>query len=312
MSSRLAGCLFAACMVSGSLWAAGPAFEVASVRLAPPFTPELAQSGKLRQGITMDGGRVDFAGIPLAGLIAYAYGVPQNRVAGPDWMQGQRIDIQAKLPAGATEDQVPAMLQALLAGRFKLAIHREQKDQSGYALVVAKGGAKVKPAAPDAEPPAPPQADPNAPAQSTMIVPLGGSQTRVTEDPKGRGGTVSNPLLGTVRASESSGALRLEAPNTTFEGLAQLLTELTRQPVVDLTALKGRYQVVLDLVLSGGDDGRPTLGQDGPGAPGAPAPDPRINALIGALDKIGLKLDSRKMPVETIVVDHIEKTPTDN
>jgi uncharacterized protein (TIGR03435 family) len=307
-----AGCLAMTCLFAGQLSAAGLEFEVASVRLAPPITPELIQSGKLRQGITMDGGRVDFAGTPLTGLIAYAFGVPQNRITGPDWMQGQRIDIQAKLPAGATEDQVPAMLQTLLADRFKLTIHRERKDQSGYALVVAKGGAKVKPAAPDAEPAAPPPADPNTPPPSTTIAPFGGSQVRITEDPKNRGGTASNPLLGTVRFSESPSGLRLEAPNTTFEGLAQLLTELMRQPVVDLTELKGRYQVVLDLVLNGGDDPGPRGGQDGPGGAAASAPDPRINAVIGALDKIGLKMDSRKMPVETIVVDHVEKTPTDN
>jgi uncharacterized protein (TIGR03435 family) len=112
--------------------------------------------------------------------------------------------------------------------------------------------------------------------------------------------------------AEGSSGLRLEAPNTTFEGLAQLLTELMRQPVVDLTALKGRYQVVLDLVLSGGDDAVPRGGPDGPGGAAASAPDPRVNAVIGALDKIGLKMDSRKMPVETVVVDHVEKTPTDN
>ncbi len=70
--------------------------------------------------------------------------------------------------------------------------------------------------------------------------------------------------------------------------------------------------MVLELVLNGGDDGRPTLGQDGPGGAAASAPDPRINAVIGALDKIGIKMDSRKMPVETIVVDHVEKTPTEN
>ena len=58
-----------ACLFAGKLSAAGPEFEVASVRLAPPITPELIQSGKLRQGITMDGARVNFSGIPLMGLI---------------------------------------------------------------------------------------------------------------------------------------------------------------------------------------------------------------------------------------------------
>jgi uncharacterized protein (TIGR03435 family) len=79
-------------------------------------------------------------------------------------MSGEMFDIQAKLPPGASEDQVPEMLQALLADRFKLTIHREHKDQTVLALVVAKAGLKVKEAVPDAETPAPPaSADPNAP-----------------------------------------------------------------------------------------------------------------------------------------------------
>lgn len=318
MSSKIPSCLLAVCVIAGHLRAAGPEFEVASVRQSPEITPELIQSGKLRrQGIAIDGGRVDISNTPLPMLFSYAFRMPMNQITSPDWAMAQRFDIQAKLPAGASEDQVPDMVQALLADRFKLTFHREHKEQAVFALVQGKGGAKVKPAAPEAESSAAP-VDPNAPAPPpSTIMPLGGSQTRVTEDPKGGGATVSNPLLGTVRAMEGKNGMRLEAPNTTFEGLAGLLTELMRQPVLDMTGLKGRYQVILELTAPDMADERGRGGQEQNGgaaaaSASAPAPDPRLNAVLGALDKLGLKMESRKLPVDTIVVDHLEKTPTDN
>lgn len=132
--------------------------------------------------------------------------------------------------------------------------------------------------------------------------------TRISEDSKSA--TVSNALLGTVRASEGPAGMHLEAPNATFEGLAGLLTELLRQPVVDSTGLKGRYQVILDLSAPDVADARP---EDGDGhTTGAPAPDPRAQIIIAALEEIGLKLESRKIPIETVVVDHLERNPSEN
>src|SRR5580698_414957 len=104
---RLAGCVLGACVAISQAWGAGPEFEVASVRPSPPITPELVQSGRLRQGMTINAGRVDIAGIPFPGLLSYAFRLPQNQITGPDWMRLERFDIQAKLPAGASEDQVP-------------------------------------------------------------------------------------------------------------------------------------------------------------------------------------------------------------
>jgi uncharacterized protein (TIGR03435 family) len=313
--TRFAGCFIAGCMLLNQAGAAGLEFEVASIRPSPPITPDLIQAGKIRNGMTMDKGRVDYARVPLLALISLAYKISPNQIKGPDWLREQTFDIQATLPAGATDEQLPEMLQALLADRFKLTVHRENKDQSVYALVVAKGGLKVKEASPEEAPAPVPAADPNAPPPPpSMVMPLGGAQTRISEDSKGA--TVSNPLLGTVRASQGqNGSMRLEAPNTTFEGLSGLLTEFLRQPVVDMTGLQGRYQVILEMNPSEMADAARAAGESQAGAagpPSAPAVDPRANMFIGAVQKLGLRLDSRKLPVETIVVDHLEKTPTDN
>jgi uncharacterized protein (TIGR03435 family) len=104
-------------------------------------------SGKLHAGMKIDGKRVDIGNFGMMQLICKAYDVKSYQVSGPSWMKGaglagQRFDIVANLPEGATKEQVPQMLQALLAERFKLVIHRESKDQAVYALVIGKGGAE--------------------------------------------------------------------------------------------------------------------------------------------------------------------------
>ena len=114
-------------------------------------------------------------------------------------------------------------------------------------------------------------------------------------------------------------------------GLADLLTGMTDKPVLDMTGLSGNYQVVLDASpeeLIGGMMRSQGLGF-GPGGPGGPdgpggrgggpvrvqmdgASDPSGGGVFASVAKLGLKLEARKSPVETIVVDHLEKTPTDN
>jgi len=71
-----------------------------------------------------------------------------NTVA-PDWRRDARWDILAKLPDGASQDQIPEMLQALLVDRFKLVVHRENKELQVYELGVAQGGPKMKASEPD-------------------------------------------------------------------------------------------------------------------------------------------------------------------
>lgn len=82
----------------------------------------------------------------LRKCIALAYNVSEDRdnaISAPDWLNFERYDIAAKFPAGTPLDQVRAMLQNLLADRFKLRLHRESKEVAMYALVTAKNGPKL-------------------------------------------------------------------------------------------------------------------------------------------------------------------------
>ena len=105
-----------------------PAFEVASIRSAAQITPDLITSGKLHVGMKIDAGRVDIGFASLRDLVMQAYEVKPFQVTGPEWMAAQRFDILAKMPDGATKEQVPAMLRALLEERFKLVAHRESRN----------------------------------------------------------------------------------------------------------------------------------------------------------------------------------------
>jgi len=125
-----------------------PEFEVASVKPFVPGPPSSAGrgSGSGCTPVKLDQGRADFCAT-LPALIAFAYRIPAHQVTGPDWMSGRdarRFAIAAKLPQGASERQAPEMLQALLVARFQLAVHRGTREEAVTALVVAKGGLKVK------------------------------------------------------------------------------------------------------------------------------------------------------------------------
>jgi uncharacterized protein (TIGR03435 family) len=328
-------------MFFGAAQAAGPEFEVASVKSAAELSPDAFRAGKIHLGTTVDGARVDIGGSPLTTLIQQAFRVKLFQVIAPDWAGQSRWDILAKIPEGASQDQVPEMLRALLADRFKLTVHRETREEPVYALVVGKGGVKLKASVPE-------PAGADAPPATQTIggfgffpppggPPPGGGGPGGGRGPGGPGGlnmTVTNPQYGTIKISGSpeEGKIRLEASKVSMAGLAELLTGMTDRPVVDMTGLAGDFQVALDAspeALFGGfakAQGLP-FGQGGPGGRGGfgggrgggqsqgqtdGASDPSGNLVAASVEKLGLKLEARKAPVETIVVDHLEKTPTEN
>jgi hypothetical protein len=177
-----------------------PRFEVASVR------PAAAGAGSASLVFKVDAARVDIRCMRFAELIEDAFGMPGNRIANLASTTGLRFDIAAKLPPGASEDQIPEMLQALLADRFKLSIHRETKELQGYGLVVARGGLNVPPASMEPDAPAA-AADPDRPPPLSGRVNLNGVQLSWTiiPNPTGVGFTevLSSPRMGTVRDSFS-------------------------------------------------------------------------------------------------------------
>src|SRR5690348_16595773 len=108
-------------------------FEVASVRAVPQGHIDVVNIG-----LHLDGAQVHVNALDFRDYVAMAYRVKQYQVTGPDWISGARFDINAKLPDGAKSDQVPEMLQTLLAERFQLKMHREKKDLPVYALILGK------------------------------------------------------------------------------------------------------------------------------------------------------------------------------
>ena len=208
------------------------------------------------------------------------------------------------------------MLQALLAERFKLTAHRESKEQPVYALVVAKGGPKLTPAAAPG-PDEPTVADP-AKDGFALDTPNG----RMSVSPGRGGAVVTSPQTGKMRMSMSPDrGMTMNAEHLTMLALADLLSGFVDRPVLDTTELKGTYQVTLELSMEDLMNGAraqgiqiPPMGAGGRGGgPTASGPaDPTGSSVFESVQKLGLKLEPRKMPVNQVIVDHMEKMPTEN
>jgi uncharacterized protein (TIGR03435 family) len=309
-------------MAGVSLLAAGVAFglefEVASIKPAQPITSQYS-SGKIHVGMQVDGARVDIGSMSLADVLLLAFKVKQYQISGPAWlsvdvMSTERFDIMGKMPDGARQDQVPEMLQALLADRFKLTFHRDIREHAVYALVAAKGGSKLKESGPEPEVPAGGDDAKNGIAIDTSDGPV-----RVQQD--GKGGIVTRGGRGgmTRITPGADGSMRMEASRVTMAQLADTLSRFVDRPVLDLTELKGEYQVALelsmaDLMSAARGAGLPGVPPAGAGATSAAdaASEPASGSVFAAVQKLGLRLDPRKAPLETIVIDHLEKTPTEN
>jgi uncharacterized protein (TIGR03435 family) len=267
----------AALALACSAYAQGPAFEVASVKRSEPITPELVESGRLKIGVTIDARSVRMSQMSLFDLTSLAYQVKPHQVAAPQWTTSERYDIQAKLPEGGSRGQVPAMLQTLLAERFAMRVHRETREFNVLALVQAKGGHKLK-----ASPPGPDgDAAPSPQIRGGVTVGPGGAQTHT--GPGGDSRITPAP----------NGALHIETKKVTMKSLADFLFRYVDRPVVDMTDAPGLFDAEFDI----SDE---------------EAPDPSGVSLRSSLQKLGLRLESRKAPAEVIVVDAAEKVPTAN
>ncbi|HLK61811.1 MAG TPA: TIGR03435 family protein [Bryobacteraceae bacterium] len=302
----------------GQTPAAPLSFEVATIKPSPPIDPVAIASGKpLHAGMKIDASRVDIGNFSIAALIAKAYDVKNYQISGPDWLtalSAQRFDVMAKMPEGTNKDQVPEMLRSLLAERFKLTIHRETKEHSVYALVVAKGGPKMKEAEPLPVAPAASSDGGPAPPPST-----GSSQVSVTTT--GKGAEVTDGQGGKQKMSmgPDGKSMRIENSRISMAMFAEMLTPMVDRPVVDQTDLKGFYQVAIDIpmeelmALARKAGANVPAGAGGAAGSGpADAADPTGGSVFNTVQQLGLKLDARKSPVEHLVIDHVEKMPTEN
>jgi uncharacterized protein (TIGR03435 family) len=241
--------------------------------------------------------RMTLRGLTMEALILTAFTIHhREQISAPDsiqkWLSKNRFDIVAKVPLGATREDANEMLKNLLVERFGLAYHMEKRDFDGYRLTVAKGGSKLKPAAPTDGP--------------QKVLPLG---TRQPLDEEGF--PIFQPGYPNLVGAGRDGVIHFAGRMVTTEDLLIDLGFYLRVGVFqveDKTGLTSKY----DLKLQFADPrGRGTVAAAA-GAPidliGDPAPD-----LFTALEKqLGLKLEKIKVPTDVVVIDHLNQQPTDN
>ena len=265
--------------------APAPSFEVASIK------PN--RSGSMMVRIMGRPGALNASGITIRQLIANAYGVKDFQISGgPSWISSDRYDIDAKaddaeietlrkLPPEQATQQMSLMLQGLLAERCKLQVTHTSKDLSVYALVVAKTGLKLQ------------EAKPGDTYANGIKGPDG--------QPLGHGGMVR------------MGRGQLTGQGIPMRTLVMVLSQQLGRTVLDQTGLKGNYDVSLQWTPDPGSPGMMPGPPPGAGpAPDSPPPDTSGPSIFTAVqEQLGLKLDSTKGPVETIVIDDIER-PSEN
>lgn len=253
-------------------------FEVATVKHGLPGDYSAAVSGGPG---TRDPTTYTVTNYPMSSLMGIAYGINSYQLSGPDWMDVERFTVTAKVPRGATKEQLGPMMRNLLIERFKLAAHFEKKEVAGYRLVVAKSGSKLaaSPGAPkrDDDPEKPP-----APFKMTL------DKEGYPELPPGRHYSMAI----------DHGRARWRFADESMEEFAGMLGAQIRQPILDATGLAGKYDFVVSWSYA------------------AMKPDATADAgpsIFAALqEQLGLRLESHKIPVDTLVIEHMEKVPSEN
>ena len=247
-------------------------FEVASVKPSKSTGGRVTMTGGPGSS---DPGRISYTNITLRRVLLTAYDAKNYQLPGPEWLDTARFDITAKIPEGATKEQFQAMLRDLLATRFKMTIHRESKELPIYALVVAKNGSKIKPKPQD--------------GAST-----GDEQVAGVQKDEGKDGfpVLSLPTAGLVIETRN-GRARVTAKDVPLAKFADLLSGQVGRPVFNMTGLEGDYSFALYFTPESGDSSEPFL-------------------FAAIQEQLGLKLEARKGPVELLVIDHIERIPTEN
>lgn len=201
-------CLVTISILSAPFISAQPAsaeFEVASVKPMPQSAPYFSPSGGPG---TSDPGQIAWSGVPLKQLLMAAYDVKRYQVSGPAWLDSERYMIVAKVPEGATKEQVKVMWQNLLASRFGVIVHHESRVFQGEELTLPKGASKLK-------------------------------ETAMGRD------ALLDKYLPTPDWLMADGADRLTrrllARALTLQQVAGMLEQVADHPVIDKTGLTGKY-----------------------------------------------------------------------
>ena len=285
--------LAAVCVGGSHLLAQAPAapadglrFEVASIRPTPDGPPEPGQAG-----VHISQQQVRFSYLALRDYINIAYKVPIQQIDGPEWINSARFDVAATFPPGATPENFPQLIENLLRDRFRLKARRESRETPILALEVATGGLKIK-AMPE-----------EALKEGPFSVTSSGDANGVAAD-LGQGAS----LLFTNSA--------FEARKVTMTMLTETLSRFFDRPIQDHTKVEGRFDIVFAMKP---EEYMPMMVRAAVNG-GIPMPPQALAMLDGAstgsvhdgLKALGLTLESRKAPVDFLVVESIDKMPTEN
>ncbi len=258
-----------------------PKFEAADVRVSAKTTFPRVRTGPVH------GGRYEIKTATMVDLIKIAYDFDTDKVlGGPNWLEMDRFDVIAKVPADSTPETRKAMLQSLLEERFKLVVHKDTKPLPTHALTAGKK-LQLKEASGSEETGCRPQTASGPPTEGGIRLMTANSSGVATTINLGPGGTI-----------------QFQCRNITMEAFAAGLRGMTGanlgpNAVLDETGLKGswNFDVKWSLQMVG-----PTMAISGD----------RIS-VSDALEKLlGLKLEERQVPTPVIVVDSVNWKPTEN
>ena len=255
-------------------------FEVASVRRAEipanaygvPVFPTTGGVG------TSNPSRITYRGTWLGPLIAEAFGVRTDQITGPSWLNTERYDIVANIPQGATKDDFKLMLADLLRERFLLRFHMDSKIRPIYTLRAGNNGPRLKPTERRADD----ATEPSVGGLDADGCPI------VSPNYKGM---VSLPV---------PGMMCWTARDVSSADLARHLDQRVGRPVVDETGLTGRYDFKFryQFLGRGGDAGA--------------APDRAPTVFTAVEEQLGLKLEPSTRTFPALIIDSIEREPTEN
>lgn len=255
--------------------AAAPSFEVATVR------PNHSDNALLNYHLST--ARFQAENAPLTALIRFAYDIKSDDQLpkDPGWIASERFDVDAKVDDAAAEAmnkllpdqkflQFRLMLRSLLEERFKLKVSTQMKELPVYALVAAKGGPKLTPLN------LPPET-----AARKMPTLAGGSR-------------------GELKAGACSMAMFTRWLSGSYDTGDRV--------VIDATGLAGVYDFTLSWTPENIHAAQLSAASSGQELANASTADASKPSLFTALqEQLGLKLESRKAPVEVLVIDHVEQ-----
>lgn len=265
-------------------------FEVAALKAAPPSSAPATFRGGPG---TDDPTQLHFHDVSMGDLLRVAYGVGLDkfRLEAPKWIEQERYNVDATVPPGATHEQFLAMLQNLLIDRLAVKAHHETKELQGFALQIAKSGAKLHaPEGGDNDASTPPNTRPGVRTGSDGLRELA-------------------PGVRALAMFQTPGGSRISARREPVGALIPNLRAILHAPVVDETALNSTYDFNLTYAIAaGGGVLSATAGGDAAATPDNRAPD-----IYTALqEQLGLRLVPKKLGLDVVVVDSANRVPSGN